>query len=48
LPGIALSGFGMEADVTKAHEAGFAEHLTKPINLDRLESAIRRLLESKS
>jgi CheY-like chemotaxis protein len=48
LPGIALSGYGMEADVTKAHEAGFAEHLTKPINLDRLESAIRRLLESKS
>jgi signal transduction histidine kinase/ActR/RegA family two-component response regulator len=48
LPGIALSGYGMEADVTKAHDAGFAEHLTKPINVDRLEEAIRRLLESKS
>ncbi len=48
LPGIALSGFGMDADVAKSHDAGFAEHLTKPINLDRLEEAIRRLLESKS
>ena len=48
LAGIALSGFGMEADVTKAKDAGFSEHLTKPINFERLEKAIRRLLESKS
>jgi CheY-like chemotaxis protein len=48
LVGIALSGFGMEADVTKARDAGFSEHLTKPINFDRLQEAIRRLLESKS
>ena len=48
LLGIALSGFGMETDVTKARDAGFAEHLTKPINFDRLEKAIRNLLESTS
>ena len=48
LPGIALSGFGTEADVNKARDAGFGEHLTKPINFERLEQAIRRLLESKS
>lgn len=48
LAGIALSGFGMEADVNKAKDAGFSEHLTKPINFERLEQAIRRLLESKS
>jgi CheY-like chemotaxis protein len=48
MPGIALSGFGMDADVDKAREAGFSEHLTKPINFERLEEAIRRLLESKS
>jgi signal transduction histidine kinase/CheY-like chemotaxis protein len=47
LPGIALSGFGAEADITKARDAGFSEHLTKPINFERLEEAIRRLLESK-
>jgi signal transduction histidine kinase/CheY-like chemotaxis protein len=45
LRGIALSGFGMENDVTKARAAGFSEHLTKPINFERLEAAIRNLLE---
>ena len=35
LPGIALSGFGSEQDVNQAREAGFAEHLTKPINFER-------------
>lgn len=45
LPGIAISGFGMEHDVTKAKAAGFAEHITKPINFERLEEAIRGLLE---
>ena len=37
LRGIALSGFGMENDVTEARAAGFSEHLTKPINFERLE-----------
>lgn len=45
LRGIALSGFGTEHDVNKAREAGFAEHLTKPINFERLEEAIRHLIE---
>lgn len=44
LPGIALSGFGSEQDVAEAREAGFAEHLTKPINFDRLEKTIQDLL----
>jgi signal transduction histidine kinase/CheY-like chemotaxis protein len=44
LPGIALSGFGMENDINKARAAGFSEHLTKPINFDRLDEAIRSLL----
>jgi signal transduction histidine kinase/CheY-like chemotaxis protein len=48
LRGIALSGFGMDADVDKAREAGFSEHLTKPINFDRLDEAIRHLLGSTS
>ena len=46
-PGIALSGFGTEQDVQKAHEAGFAEHLTKPINFERLQEAIQTLVESR-
>jgi signal transduction histidine kinase/CheY-like chemotaxis protein len=44
LRGIALSGFGMEHDVSKARAAGFSEHLTKPINFERLEEAIQNLL----
>ena len=44
LPGIALSGFGSEQDVKQAREAGFSEHLTKPINFDRLEKTIQNLL----
>jgi len=44
LPGIALSGFGSEQDVNQAREAGFAEHLTKPINFERLEKTMQSLL----
>jgi signal transduction histidine kinase len=44
LPGIALSGFGTEQDVNQARAAGFAEHLTKPINFERLEKTIQNLL----
>ena len=40
LPGIAMSGFGSEEDVRFSREAGFAVHLTKPIDLARLEAAI--------
>src|SRR3984893_13723204 len=48
LRGIALSGFGMDTDVDKARDAGFSEHLTKPINFERLGQAMRHLLESTS
>jgi CheY-like chemotaxis protein len=43
LPGIAISGFGSEEDLRDSARAGFAEHLIKPIDLNRLESAIRRV-----
>jgi two-component system CheB/CheR fusion protein len=43
LCGIALSGYGMEEDIRLSREAGFAEHLTKPIDLDRFEAAINRV-----
>jgi PAS domain S-box-containing protein len=43
LPGIAISGFGSEEDIEQSVGAGFAEHLTKPIDVHSLESAIRRV-----
>ena len=42
--GIALSGFGMEDDLKRSQEAGFAEHLTKPVDYTILQQAITRLL----
>jgi CheY-like chemotaxis protein len=45
LKGICISGFGMEDDISNSKEAGFVQHLTKPISLDRLQSAIREVAE---
>jgi signal transduction histidine kinase/CheY-like chemotaxis protein len=45
LSGIALSGFGTQDDVAASKAAGFAIHLTKPVDLDRLRNAIAELLE---
>lgn len=40
LHGIAVSGFGMEADVAQSRAAGFDHHLTKPVSLERLRRLI--------
>jgi CheY-like chemotaxis protein len=48
VPGIALSGYGMEEDVRRSHEAGFSRHLTKPVGLPALESAISQLLRQEA
>ena len=42
--GIALSGYGMEADMQRSREAGFIDHLTKPVNVDQLEIVIQRVI----
>ncbi len=44
IKGIAMSGWGRAEDIAKSHEAGFAEHLTKPVLLTKLEGAIERVL----
>lgn len=44
LRGIALTGYGMEEDVQRSKEVGFARHLTKPVSLEQLESAIRQVV----
>jgi two-component system CheB/CheR fusion protein len=40
---IALSGFGMEDDVRRSKDAGFAEHLTKPVDINKLDCVIQRI-----
>jgi CheY-like chemotaxis protein len=39
--GIALTGFGMEADIRRSREVGFQHHLVKPIDLNKLDSLIQ-------
>jgi signal transduction histidine kinase len=46
LRGIAISGFGMNGDIEKSLQAGFAEHLVKPVKLERLEAAIERVMSA--
>jgi CheY-like chemotaxis protein len=43
VPALALSGFGMDEDIERSQEAGFADHLTKPVSIDRLQAAIAEL-----
>ncbi|MEA2559313.1 MAG: two-component system, chemotaxis family, CheB/CheR fusion protein [Acidobacteriota bacterium] len=40
LRGIALSGYGMDEDIQRSREAGFTDHLTKPVTLQMLQEAI--------
>ena len=42
-PGIAMSGFGSDEDIRMSEAAGFAAHLTKPINFQDLEAMIRQV-----
>ena len=43
LGAIAMSGFGMEADLARSRDAGFTRHLTKPVDLAVLEAIIIEL-----
>lgn len=47
IPGVALSGYGMEDDLSRSRESGFAEHVVKPVNLANLQSVISRVVRGK-
>ena len=44
VPGIALSGYGMEEDVQRSKEAGFSAHLVKPVNLVELRLLLEKFV----
>jgi two-component system CheB/CheR fusion protein len=44
IPAIALTGFGRAQDAAQALQAGFNAHLGKPVSLDSLIAAVRRVL----
>lgn len=43
LKGIALTGYGMEEDLSRSERAGFVLHLTKPVRMDALDRALAPL-----
>lgn len=47
MPGIALSGFGMDEDVAHSREAGFQAHLTKPVGVDLLVQTIGEVVREQ-
>ena len=46
--GIALSGYGMKADVDRSKAAGFSAHMTKPCDLSVLNAIIEKVLSGDS
>jgi PAS domain S-box-containing protein len=48
MQGIAVSGYGLDEDIIKSHEAGFADHIVKPVNMDQLDAVIRRVVGGDS
>ena len=37
----------MEEDVAKSREAGFTDHLTKPVNFQRLQMMVQKIADSR-
>jgi signal transduction histidine kinase/ActR/RegA family two-component response regulator len=48
IKGIAMSGYGMEEDIRRSEQAGFSDHLVKPLNLAQLEQSIRRIAAERA
>jgi len=44
VPVIAVSADAMPATIQRGQDAGFADYLTKPVDLDRLADAVRAAL----
>jgi signal transduction histidine kinase/CheY-like chemotaxis protein len=47
LKGIALTGYGTEQDVARSQKSGFVAHLTKPVRMESLDSALATFLDDK-
>ena len=47
LKAIAMSGYGMRADLDKSKAAGYASHLTKPFGPAELNEALKKVLSQK-
>jgi CheY-like chemotaxis protein len=43
IPGVALTGYGMEDDLSRSRDVGFAAHVVKPVDMAELHAVIRRV-----
>jgi CheY-like chemotaxis protein len=48
LRGIALSGYGMEADLRRSRKAGFVAHLTKPVDIAHLRKTLLAISDARA
>lgn len=48
IKGIAISGYGMEKDQQRSWEAGFLDHVVKPVNVSQLVAVIQRVVSSQT
>ena len=48
ITGIALTGYGMEEDVSRSQAAGFITHLTKPVTVQALDGALSATFARKA
>lgn len=48
IPAVAMSGYGMPADLARTREAGFTEHIVKPVSADALRESLLRFAGRKS
>ena len=45
-PLLALTGYGQAQDQQRSRDAGFAEHMTKPVNIERLAHTLESLMQT--
>ena len=48
IPAVALSGSGMPQDVRDSMDAGFMDHLVKPVRFEQLEAVLRKIAAARS
>jgi PAS domain S-box-containing protein len=48
VPAVALTGYGRTSDIDRASREGFAAHLTKPLDIEKLLKSVRKLTKKPS
>lgn len=48
VPALAVTGYGQDGDVRRAHEAGFTGHFVKPVDIDVLDRHLRKTLHGQA